>query len=87
MGEVTKPETINYKSYKPEREGLFDELIFGPTTDYKCPICGTKYKRSDENTICEKTPMCQKYQPKILPKITRRSRMGHIHLNNPVVHF
>ncbi|WP_027332806.1 DNA-directed RNA polymerase subunit beta' [Mycoplasmopsis gallinarum] len=87
MGEVTKPETINYKSYKPEREGLFDELIFGPTTDYKCPICGTKYKKSDENSVCVKTPMCQKYQPKILPKIARRSRMGHIHLENPVVHF
>ncbi|WP_051617782.1 DNA-directed RNA polymerase subunit beta' [Mycoplasmopsis iners] len=86
-GEVTKPETINYKSYKPEREGLFDELIFGPTTDYKCPICGTKYKKSDENTICHRTAMCEKYEPQILPKITRRSRMGHIHLENPVVHF
>ncbi|WP_338822885.1 DNA-directed RNA polymerase subunit beta' [Mycoplasmopsis felifaucium] len=86
-GEVTKPETINYKSYKPEREGLFDELIFGPTTDYKCPICGTKYKKSDEGNKCEKTPMCQKYEPTILPKIVRRSRMGHIHLENPVVHF
>ncbi|TNK82121.1 DNA-directed RNA polymerase subunit beta', partial [Mycoplasmopsis pullorum] len=73
--------------YKPEREGLFDELIFGPTTDFKCPICGTKYKRSDENTICSKTPACEKYKPKILPKITRRSRMGHIKLHNPVVHF
>ncbi|WP_029513522.1 DNA-directed RNA polymerase subunit beta' [Mycoplasmopsis primatum] len=86
-GEVTKPETINYKSYKPERDGLFDELIFGPTTDFKCPICSTKYKKSDENTICEKTPMCQKFQPVILPKMVRRSRMGHIHLENPVVHF
>lgn len=86
-GEVTKPETINYKSYKPERDGLFDELIFGPTTDYKCPICNTKYKRSDENSVCSKTTACEKYKPKILPKITRRSRMGHIHLHNPVVHF
>ncbi|QSF13434.1 DNA-directed RNA polymerase subunit beta' [Mycoplasma sp. Mirounga ES2805-ORL] len=86
-GEVTKPETINYKSFKPERDGLFDELIFGPTTDFKCPICGTKYKKSDENTVCAKTPMCEKYEPVILPKITRRSRMGHIHLENPVVHF
>ncbi|VEU77061.1 DNA-directed RNA polymerase subunit beta' [Mycoplasmopsis columbina] len=86
-GEVTKPETINYKSYKPEKEGLFDELIFGPTTDYKCPTCGTKYKKSDENTICLKTAMCEKYRPQILPKISRRSRMGHIHLENPVVHF
>ncbi|QNM93598.1 DNA-directed RNA polymerase subunit beta' [Mycoplasma sp. Pen4] len=86
-GEVTKPETINYKSYKPEKDGLFDELIFGPTTDYKCPVCSTKYKKSDENTICTKTPACEKYQPVILPKITRRSRMGHIKLHNPVVHF
>ncbi|MBU4689705.1 DNA-directed RNA polymerase subunit beta' [Mycoplasma zalophidermidis] len=86
-GEVTKPETINYKSYKPERDGLFDEIIFGPTTDYKCPVCNTKYKRSDENTDCIRTPMCVKYKPKILPKITRRSRMGHISLKNPVVHF
>ncbi|MCT4469970.1 DNA-directed RNA polymerase subunit beta' [Mycoplasma sp. HS2188] len=86
-GEVTKPETINYKSYKPERDGLFDEIIFGPTTDYKCPICNTKYKKSDENIECVKTTMCQKYNPKILPKITRRSRMGHISLKNPVVHF
>ncbi|WP_029906291.1 DNA-directed RNA polymerase subunit beta' [Mycoplasmopsis opalescens] len=87
FGEVTKPETINYKSYKPERDGLFDELIFGPMTDYRCPICGTKYKKSDENITCARTPMCEKYEPKILPKITRRSRMGHIHLENPVVHF
>ncbi|KKB26944.1 DNA-directed RNA polymerase beta' subunit [Mycoplasmopsis meleagridis] len=86
-GEVTKPETINYKSYKPEKEGLFDELIFGPTTDYKCPICGTKYKKSDENSECNKSELCKKYKPTILPKISRRSRMGHIHLVNPVVHF
>ncbi|AIA29556.1 DNA-directed RNA polymerase subunit beta' [Mycoplasmopsis californica] len=86
-GEVTKPETINYKSYKPEREGLFDEIIFGPTTDYKCPVCNTKYKRSDENTDCVRTPMCVKHKSKILPKISRRSRMGHIQLKNPVVHF
>ncbi|MEA4162372.1 DNA-directed RNA polymerase subunit beta' [Mycoplasma sp. 4404] len=86
-GEVTKPETINYKSYKPEKDGLFDELIFGPTTDYKCPVCGTKYKKSDENSVCTRTPACEKYKPVILPKITRRSRMGHIKLHNPVVHF
>ncbi|WP_036452061.1 DNA-directed RNA polymerase subunit beta' [Mycoplasma buteonis] len=86
-GEVKKPKTINYKSYKPEKDGLFDELIFGPTTDYKCPLCGTKYKKSDENSTCGKTPACEKYKPQILPKITRRSRMGHIKLHNPVVHF
>ncbi|WP_406614265.1 DNA-directed RNA polymerase subunit beta' [Mycoplasma corogypsi] len=86
-GEVTKPETINYKTYKPEKGGLFDELIFGPMTDYKCPLCGTKYKKTDEGSICTRTPSCEKYQPEILPKITRRSRMGHIKLHNPVVHF
>ncbi|MBN4083418.1 DNA-directed RNA polymerase subunit beta' [Mycoplasma sp. CSL10137] len=86
-GEVKKPETINYKTYKPEKDGLFDELIFGPVTDYKCAICGTKYKKTDENDICTKTPQCEKYKPVILPKISRRSRMGHIKLHNPVVHF
>ncbi|QCZ36695.1 DNA-directed RNA polymerase subunit beta' [Mycoplasma nasistruthionis] len=86
-GEVTKAETINYKTYKPEKDGLFDELIFGPTTDYKCPVCGTKYKKSDEGQHCSKTPACEKYKPEILPKITRRTRMGHIKLHNPVVHF
>ncbi|WP_406617995.1 DNA-directed RNA polymerase subunit beta' [Mycoplasmopsis lipophila] len=86
-GEVTKPETINYKSYKPEKDGLFDELIFGPTTDYKCPVCGTKYKRSDENSKCVKTYACAQNNVVILPKISRRSRMGHIHLKHPVVHF
>ncbi|TDV24170.1 DNA-directed RNA polymerase subunit beta' [Mycoplasmopsis mustelae] len=87
FGEVTKPETINYKTYKPEKDGLFDELIFGPVTDYKCPICGTKYKKTDEGGTCTKTPQCDKYRPVILPKISRRNRMGHIKLENPVVHF
>ena len=86
-GEVTKPETINYKSYKPEPDGLFDELIFGPVTDYKCPICAKKYKRSSEGLFCEATPLCKDKKPEILPKISRRSRMGHIKLNSPVVHF
>lgn len=86
-GEVTKPETINYKSYKPEPDGLFDELIFGPVIDYKCPICAKKYKRSSEGLFCEATPMCKEKKPEILPKISRRNRMGHIKLNSPVVHF
>ncbi|PAK21078.1 DNA-directed RNA polymerase subunit beta' [Mycoplasmopsis agassizii] len=86
-GEVTKPETINYKSYKPERYGLFDELIFGPTTDYKCPICGRKYKKSNEGQICNATSLCEIEKPEILPKLARRSRMGHITLHVPVVHF
>ncbi len=86
-GEVTKPETINYKTYKPEPDGLFDELIFGPITDYKCPICAKKYKRSSEGITCEATELCKEKKPEILPKISRRSRMGHIKLNSPVVHF
>lgn len=86
-GEVTKPETINYKSYKPEKNGLFDELIFGPTTDYKCALCSKKYKQSNENMVCTATPLCQSEKPEILPKISRRSRMGHIKLHVPVVHF
>ena len=86
-GEVTNPETINYKSYKPEKGGLFDEVIFGPTTDFKCPICGTKYKRSNQGQICEKTDECKQYQPEILASSTRRTRMGHIELASPVVHF
>lgn len=86
-GEVTKPETINYKSFKPEKGGLFDEVIFGPITDYKCPVCGTKYKRSNEGQICEKSDECKIYKPQILPKSSRRSRMGHIELASPVVHL
>lgn len=86
-GEVTKPETINYKSFKPEKSGLFDEVIFGPITDYKCPICGTKYKRSNEGQTCEKSDECKIYKPQILPKSSRRSRMGHIELASPVVHL
>ena len=86
-GEVVKPETINYKSYKPESGGLFDELIFGPTTDFKCAICAKKYKKSNENTFCENTDLCKELKPEILPKISRRNRMGHVKLNSPVLHF
>ncbi|NQZ66295.1 MAG: DNA-directed RNA polymerase subunit beta' [Mycoplasmatales bacterium] len=86
-GEVVSPETINYKSYKPEKGGLFDEVIFGPTTDFKCPICSTKYKRSNVGQICEKTDECKNVQPEILPSSSRRSRMGHIELASPIVHF
>ncbi|MGL4343039.1 MAG: DNA-directed RNA polymerase subunit beta' [Metamycoplasmataceae bacterium] len=86
-GEVTKPETINYKSFKPEPGGLFDELIFGPVVDYKCPICSKKYKKGNEGFFCEATEECKIKKAEILPKISRRSRMGHIKLNSPVVHF
>ncbi|ACF07129.1 DNA-directed RNA polymerase subunit beta' [Metamycoplasma arthritidis] len=86
-GEVTKPETINYKSYKPERGGLFDEIIFGPMIDYRCPICGHKYKKINEGSFCSKTELCKQEKVEILPKISRRNHMGHIKLNSPVVHF
>lgn len=86
-GEVTKPETINYKTFKPERGGLFDELIFGPLVDYKCSICGKKYKKSNENQICPTTKECQISKSQILPKIARRYSMGHIKLNAPILHL
>ncbi|MGL5520138.1 MAG: DNA-directed RNA polymerase subunit beta' [Metamycoplasmataceae bacterium] len=86
-GEVTKPETINYKSFKPEPNGLFDELIFGPIIDFKCAICNKKYKKGNEGTICEATEECKRKGSEILPKISRRTRIGHIKLNSPVVHF
>ncbi|MGX9358084.1 DNA-directed RNA polymerase subunit beta' [Mycoplasma sp. 773] len=86
-GEVTKPETINYKSYKPERGGLFDEIIFGPMIDYRCPTCGYKYKKINEGSYCTRTDLCRKENVQILPKIARRNHMGHIKLNSPVVHF
>ena len=87
-GEVTKPETINYKTFKPEKNGLFDEKIFGPVVDHTCPVCGNKYpERANEKQVCEKTDECKIEKPEILPKSTRRSRMGHIKLESPVVHF
>ncbi|MDI4567539.1 MAG: DNA-directed RNA polymerase subunit beta' [Mycoplasma sp.] len=86
-GEVTRPETINYKSFKPEKGGLFDEIIFGPVIDYKCPICNTRYKQANENQYCEKTDECRIYKPQILPRSTRRYRMGHIDLATPIVHI
>ncbi|MCV3733532.1 DNA-directed RNA polymerase subunit beta' [Mycoplasma enhydrae] len=86
-GEVTKPETINYKSYKPERGGLFDEIIFGPMIDYRCPVCGHKWKKINEGSYCTRTDLCKQEKVQILPKIARRNHMGHIKLNSPVVHF
>ncbi|ENY68819.1 DNA-directed RNA polymerase beta' chain [Metamycoplasma auris 15026] len=86
-GEVTKPETINYKSYKPEKGGLFDEIIFGPMIDYRCPVCGYKYKKINEGSYCTRTELCKQEKVQILPKIARRNHMGHIKLNSPVVHF
>ena len=78
-GEVTKPETINYRTLKPEKDGLFDERIFGPTKDWEC-YCG-KYKR-----IRYKGVICDKCGVEVTESRVRRERMGHIALAAPVVH-
>ena len=79
-GEILKPETINYRSYKPERDGLFCERIFGPVKDYEC-YCG-KYKR-----IRYKGIVCDRCGVEVTEKKVRRERMGHIKLVVPVVHI
>ena len=79
-GEVTKPETINYRTYKPERDGLFCERIFGPTRDYECD-CG-KYKR-----IRYKGIVCDRCGVEVTEKKVRRERSGHIELVVPVAHI
>ncbi len=79
-GEVTKPETINYRTYKPERDGLFCERIFGPTKDYECG-CG-KYKR-----IRYKGIVCDRCGVEVTEKKVRRERSGHIELVVPVAHI
>ena len=78
-GEVTKPETINYRTLKPEKDGLFDERIFGPTKDWEC-YCG-KYKR-----IRYKGVICDKCGVEVTQSRVRRERMGHITLASPVAH-
>lgn len=78
-GEVTKPETINYRTLKPEKDGLFDERIFGPTKDWEC-YCG-KYKR-----IRYKGVICDKCGVEVTQSRVRRERMGHITLASPAVH-
>jgi len=80
FGEVLKPETINYRTYKPERDGLFCERIFGPVKDYEC-ACG-KYKR-----IRYKGIVCDRCGVEVTEKKVRRERMGHIKLVVPVVHI
>ena len=80
FGEVTKPETINYRTQKPEREGLFSEAIFGPTKDWEC-YCG-KYKR-----IRYKGIICDRCGVEVTRSIVRRERMGHIKLAAPVAHI
>ena len=79
-GEVLKPETINYRTYKPERDGLFCERIFGPVKDYECH-CG-KYKR-----IRYKGIVCDRCGVEVTEKKVRRERMGHIQLVVPVDTF
>jgi DNA-directed RNA polymerase subunit beta' len=79
-GEVLKPETVNYRTYKPERDGLFCEKIFGPTKDYEC-YCG-KYKRIRYRGI-----VCDRCNVEVTEKKVRRERMGHITLTVPVAHI
>jgi DNA-directed RNA polymerase subunit beta' len=79
-GEVLKPETINYRTYKPERDGLFCERIFGPVKDYECH-CG-KYKR-----IRYKGIVCDRCGVEVTEKKVRRERTGHITLTVPVAHI
>ena len=79
-GEVTKPETINYRTLNPERDGLFCERIFGPTKDWECH-CG-KYKRMKHRGI-----VCEKCGVEVIASKVRRERMGHIELAAPVAHI
>ncbi|MFA6374458.1 MAG: hypothetical protein WCX24_02725 [Candidatus Paceibacterota bacterium] len=79
-GEVTKPETINYRTQRPEKDGLFCEKIFGPTKDYEC-FCG-KYKR-----VRYKGIICDRCGVEVTKSSVRRERMGHIKLASPVSHI
>ena len=79
-GEVKKPETINYRTFKPEKDGLFCEAIFGPTRDYQC-YCG-KYKNPRYKGI-----VCDKCGVEVTRSSVRRERMGHIELATPVAHI
>ena len=78
-GEVKKPETINYRTFKPEKDGLFCAKIFGPTKDWEC-ICG-KYKRMKHRGI-----VCDKCGVEVIQSKVRRERLGHIELASPVSH-
>ncbi|MGB0468629.1 MAG: DNA-directed RNA polymerase subunit beta' [Pontibacterium sp.] len=80
FGEVKKPETINYRTFKPEREGLFCAKIFGPVKDYEC-LCG-KYKRMKHRGV-----ICEKCGVEVTLSKVRRDRMGHIELASPVAHI
>ena len=80
FGEVRKPETINYRTFKPERDGLFCAKIFGPVKDYEC-ICG-KYKRMKHRGV-----VCEKCGVEVTLSKVRRERCGHIELAAPVAHI
>ena len=80
FGEIKKPETINYRTFKPERDGLFCARIFGPIKDYEC-LCG-KYKRMKFKGI-----VCEKCGVEVTLQKVRRERMGHIELAAPVAHI
>ena len=80
FGEVKKPETINYRTFKPERDGLFCAKIFGPIKDYEC-LCG-KYKRMKHRGI-----VCEKCGVEVIQSKVRRERLGHIELSAPVAHI
>jgi len=80
FGEVKKPETINYRTFKPERDGLFCAKIFGPTKDYEC-LCG-KYKRLKHRGV-----VCEKCGVEVTLTKVRRERMGHIELASKVAHI
>jgi len=79
-GEVTKPETLNYRTLKPEKDGLFCEKIFGPEKDYECS-CGRFKKRSTHNVVCDRCGV------EVTTSRVRRSRLGHIELAVPVAHM
>ncbi len=80
FGEVKKPETINYRTFKPERDGLFCAAIFGPVKDYEC-LCG-KYKRMKHRGV-----VCEKCGTEVTLAKVRRERMGHIELASPIAHI
>lgn len=79
-GEVKKPETLNYRTLKPEKDGLFDARIFGPIKDYEC-LCGKYKKKKYEGTICDRCGV------EVTRSDVRRERFGHIELASPVVHI
>src|SRR5206468_856814 len=80
FGEVLKPETINYRTYKPEKDGLFCERIFGPVKDYEC-ACGKYKKKRYKGVTCERCGV------EVTTNRVRRERLGHIRLASPVAHI